>query len=267
MILLLGILLQTPTPTVGDTIWLERTVEVPPGSQVRAARWEPEGEIGLLGRPVIRRTGNLVTVAYPAVAWTAGTHTVLVPGPVLIRQDGVTDSLPAEAHSIQVVSVLPAGQPPERIVVQPEVGVVNERVTSPWPVVLGLLIAGALFAPFAWWWRRRGAPLGAPRATPIPAGVPIGEWAEAGESRAVAAAVARGLRAALAAGVRGLPPGLVTSRLIRVVNEQRPSWPSEEIAQLLQALDAAQYAESPTTELTSLAQRATAIQRRLEGAA
>jgi hypothetical protein len=267
MILLLGVLLQAPSPTVGDTIWLERTVEVPPGAEIRAAHWEPDGDIGLLGRPVIRRVGSLVTIAYPAVAWTAGTHTVVVPGPVLIRRDGVTDSLPPEPRSIQVASVLPAGQPPDRIAVQPEVGVVNERVTSPWPVLLSLLIAGVLFTPLVWWWRRRGPSLGPPRSTPAAASVPTGEWAEAGESRAVAAALARGLRATLTASVRGLPPGLVTSRLIRVVKEQRPSWPSEEIAKVLQALDAAQYAESPVMEVSALAERAGAIQRRLEGAA
>jgi hypothetical protein len=268
MMLSLLLLLQAPPPTVGDTIWLERSVEVPPGAEIRAAPWDPEGEIGLLGRPVVTREGTVAVVAYPAVAWSAGAHSVLVPGPVVIRRDGVTDSLPAEARTIQVASVLPAGEPPERIQVQPEVGIVPERITTPWPLVTASLVAGLLFAPFAWWWRRRGpATAVAPRSAGPIATVPIREWAEAGETRAVAAAVARVLRATITSQVRGTPPGIVTARLIRVVKEQRPGWPFEEITTVLQALEAAQYGQSPMKEVITLAERAGAIQRRLDGAA
>lgn len=267
MMLSLLFLIQTPPLTVGDTIWLERSVEVPAGAEVRAAPWESEGDIGLLGRAVIRWEGNRVIVAYPAVAWSAGAHTVLVPGPVVIRRDGVTDSLPFEPRTIVVASVLPAGQPPERLRVQPEAGIVDERVRTPWPVLAALLLAGALFAPAAWWWRRRASPGVLTRPAAAPASIPLAEWAEAGESRAVAAAAARGLRAAIGAQVRGMAPGLVTARLIRVVAEQRPAWPVEDITQVLQALEAAQYAPTRPREVTRLAERANDLRRRLEGAA
>jgi hypothetical protein len=267
MMLLLLLGLQAPPPTVGDTIWLERSVDVPAGAEVRAAFWEPENEIGLLGRAVVRREGNRVTVAYPAVAWSAGTHTVLVPGPVVIRRDGVTDSMPSEPRTIIVASLLPAGQPPDQLPVQPEAGMVDQRVHTVWPVVVALLLAGMLFAPVAWWWRRRGKPAVLTRGEPEVQPIPLTEWAEAGESRAVAAVAARGLRAAIGAQVRGMPPGVVTARLIRVVAEQRPAWPVEDITRVLEALEAAQYAPAPPREVTRLVERAGDLQRRLEGAA
>jgi hypothetical protein len=261
------LLTQASPPTVGDTIWLERSVEVPAGAEVRAAPWKPDGDVGLLGRPVVRREGTLATVAYPAVAWRAGTHTILVPGPVVIGRDGVTDSLPAEARTIEVASVLPPGQPPERLQIQPQVGIVAERITSPWPLLAALFFAGALFAPLAWWWRRRGAPLVMPRPSPVKAPPPLEEWAEAGELRAVAAAAGRALRTTINSLLPGTAPGVVTSRLIRIIQEQRPAWPFEEIGTVLRALDAAQYGESSAPEVLALAERAGAMKRRLEGAA
>lgn len=261
------LLLQAPLPTVGDTIWLTRSVEVPLGADVRAGPWNPEGDIGLLGRAVVRREGNIATVLYPAVAWRAGVHTVLIPGPVIIGRDGITDSLAAEARSFQVASVLPPGQPPERLQIQPLAGLVAERVTSPWPLVSTLLIAGLLFAPVWWWWRRRGPGQVLTRPSPVKASPPLAEWAEAGESRAVAAAAARALRATIQGLLPGSPPGVVTSRLIRIVQEQRTGWPAEEIAMVLKSLEAAEFAETPTVEIVSLADRARAVRERLEGAA
>jgi hypothetical protein len=262
------LLLQTPAPTVGDTIWIERSVQVPPGAEVRAAPWDPEGEIGLLGRPVIRREGAIAVVAYPVVAWTAGSHTLMVPGPVVIRPNGVTDSIIAEPRVIQVASVLPDGEPPERIQVQPRAGMVRERITTPWPVLVALLVAVLLYGPIVWWWRHCGPSMPvAPHFAGPPATVPIRGWADAGESRAVAAAVARVLRATITAQIRGTPPGIVTARLIRVVTEQRPGWPSDAIAAVLQELEAAQYGQVQVKEVIVLAERAGAIQRQLEGAA
>ncbi len=271
MITLLLVLLQAsgqaPGPTVGDTIWLERTVAVPAGAEVRAAPWEPEGDIGLLGRPVIRREGGTATVAYPAVAWTAGSHSIEVPGPILIGHDGRTDSLPAEIRVVQVSSVLPAGQAPEKLEVQPEAGVVAERITSPWPPLVALLAALLLFTPVVWWWRRRGPALAPPRAVGEPVPIPIGEWSEAGEARAVAAVAARALRGTITGLLPGASPGLVTTKLVRILEEQRPKWPAAELGRVLHGLDAAQFAASASEEVVALATRAGELRRQLEGAA
>lgn len=264
MILALLVLLQTQAPTVGDTIWLERRVQVPAGAEVRAPAWTPEDGIALLGRPVMRSEGGATVIAWPAVAWTAGRHTVNLPGPVVIRADGTTDSLPSEAQTITIASVLPDSTPIEKIPPQPEAGIVMERVTSPWPVVLALLVAAVLFLPFAWWWRRRGPPAAAV-VTPIPAPVwPLSEWSEAGEARAVAAVAARTLRTTLVRLLPGTPPGLVTSRLIRIMVEQRPGWPVEDIGKVLRELEAAQFSAVAPAQILALASEAEELRLAIE---
>ena len=68
---LLALLLQglAVGPTVGDTIWLSRTVDLRGGYDVRPATWEPFGAVELLGKPILLREGDRVTIRYPAVAW------------------------------------------------------------------------------------------------------------------------------------------------------------------------------------------------------
>jgi hypothetical protein len=267
MIALLLLLQQSPLPTVGDTIWIERRVTLPGGAEVRAANWEPPAALALLGRPLVRREGQDAVVAYPVVAWASGTHLLAVPGPLLIRADGRSDTLPSESRTLQVASVLPPDAEPDRLPPQPEAGIVRERITSPLPLLVLLPIAGGLFALLVWWWRRRGPPLVAPHAIHRAAPIPLQEWSEAGEQRAVAAVVARGLRQAVTGRLPGTAPGLVTSRLLRVLAEQRPQWPAEEIGIVLRALEAAEFAEQPGADVQALAERAARLRARLEGAA
>jgi len=260
-------LLQAPLPTVGDTIWIERAVTAPAGAEVRAAPWAPTGPVALLGRPLLRRQGSVTIVAYPAVAWSPGRHVVTVPGPVVIRADGSTDSLPSEARTITVASILPEGVPPDSLSPQPETGIIAQQVTSPLPLMASLVVAALIFLPFRWWWQRRGPVSGTPRLPPIPAAPPLAEWSEDGEHRAVAAVAALELRRAVVRQLPGVPAGVITSRLIRIVGEQKPAWPAEEIATLLRALDSAQFAEAPGAEVVELAERASRLAARLEAAA
>lgn len=259
-----AVALQAATPTVGDTIWLQRRFETPAGAEVRAPAWTPEEGISLLGRPILRSEGRTTVISWPAVAWTAGTRTISVPGPVVIRADGVTDSLPAESQILVVASVLPDSTPVEKIPPQPEAGIVLEQITSPWPVLVALLAATLLFAPFAWWWRRRG-----PTAAALPAAVhppvwPLSEWSEAGEGRAVAAVASRSLRTTLVRLLPGTPPGLVTSRLIRIVREQRPAWPVAELARVLEALESAQFSAATPAAVLALASEAEELRLAVE---
>jgi hypothetical protein len=260
---LLALLQQGPAPTVGDTIWLSRSVQAPAGSEVRAAPWPAERDIALLGAPVIRREGPRTIIAYPVVAWTPGSHEVNLPGPIIIRRDGTTDSLPPEPHTVVVASVLPDSIPPEEIPVQPEAGLVPQRITSPLTLLLALLLAAILYLPVVWWWRRRGPPVPPLRPVLVPPGIDLAEWAEAGEHRAVAAVAARTLRSTMLGQLPGVPQGLVTSRLIRVITEQRPAWPVDEIATVLRSLDGVQYAEAPAADVVRLAERAGNLARQL----
>ena len=256
--------LQAPLPTVGDTIWLERRITLPGGAEVRAAPWDLDGALSLLGRPRTRREGGEVVIAYPVVAWTAGTHQLSVPGPILVRADGASDTLPSEPRTIEVASVLPAGAVPERTAPQPEAGIVAEQVTSPLPLLACLAVAALVFAPLAWGWLCRGPAMPAARPlVPAPA-APVDEWHAAGEHRAVAAVAARELRRALTGHLPGSVPGLVTSRLLRVVSEQRPKWPAEEIGTVLRALEAAEFAERPGADVAALASRAAELAHTLE---
>jgi hypothetical protein len=265
-LLSLVLLLQQAAPTVGDTIWLERTVETPGGAEVRAAQWTPAEPMGLLGHPVIRRVGGQTVVSYPAVAWDAGTINVQVPGPIVIRADGTTDSLPAETRTIVVKSVLPDSLPADRLPVQPEAGILVERVTTPYPVLIAALIAILIFAPLAIWWLRAGPPMPAFKTPTDRLVPPLAEWSEAGEPRAVAAVAARSLRIAILSQLPGIPQGLVASRLMRVVEEQRPAWPAEEIGHVLSALESVQYSAATPGEVVALAERAGELRKQLEAA-
>lgn len=255
---------QRPAPTVGDTIWLQRRVQTPAGAEVRAPAWTPDEGIALLGRPIIRTEGGTTVIAWPAVAWTAGSRTISVPGPVVIRADGVTDSMPAESQTLVVRSVLPDTVPIDRIAPQPETGIVLERITSPWPVLVALLAATILFLPISWWWRRRG-PRAVNQTTTAHAPVwPLSEWSEAGEGRAIAAVASRSLRTTLVKLLPGTPPGLVTSRLIRIIQEQRPNWPVAELARVLTALEAAQFAATPPSAVLALSSEAEELRLAVE---
>jgi len=104
------------------------------------------------------------------------------------------------------------------------------------------------------------------RPAPDPVALPLAEWGEDGEHRAVAAVAALELRRALLRQLPGIPAGVVTSRLVRIVAEQRPGWPIEEIATVLRALEAAEYAEAPGAAVVELAGRAARLVAQVEGA-
>jgi hypothetical protein len=256
--------IQSRIPTVGDTIWLTRRVTTPPGAEVRAPAWTPEEGLALLGRPIIRTEGGTTVISWPAVAWTAGRRTISVPGPVIIRADGVTDSLPAEAQVLEVASVLPDSTPIDKIPPQPEAGIVLERITSPWPVLVAVLAALLIIGPLAWWWRRRGPVAGAAPGTVHPPVWPLSEWSESGEGRAVAAVAARNLRTTLVRLLPGTPPGLVTSRLIRIMREQRPAWPIADLSRVLEALEAVQFSSATPAAVLALASEAEELRLAVE---
>jgi hypothetical protein len=195
-LLLLLSLLQAPSPQVGDTVWLVRTILAPSGREVRVAAWSPEGAIEALGPGMLVRRGDSLDVRYPAVGWLPGSHTVEVPGPVLVSPDGTTDSMPAMPVTITIASILPElprdSLPPP----QPEASPVLRPVETAAPVLILLLVASLILLPLHLWWHRRGKPLPATAApgAAAPPQLPLATWAAAGEPRAVLAAAAAELR-------------------------------------------------------------------------
>lgn len=170
---------STAPPTVGDTIWMVRTVRVPAGAQVRAPDWTLDGPIERLGDAQLRRSGDDVQVTWPLVGWEAGTHSVEVPGPLLIYGNGREDSLPPQQATITVASVLPRTAP-AKLQPQPAAGYVARGATSLLPPLLGLLLGALLVVPLVLWRRRRRPAVPVPPST-APAPLPLAAWRRAGE--------------------------------------------------------------------------------------
>lgn len=260
----LAVVQQPPRalPTVGDTVWVRRSVRVPSRYTARAAEWELTGDVELLGPAQLILDGDSATVRYPLVAWTAGTHRVEVPSPTLLAPDGSVDSLSPATVTFSVRSVLP-DRPPSQLQPQPPAGLVTRRTVSLLPPLLLLLAAAALLAPLHWWWRRRGRPLPALDAPPRPT-VPLDRWAEAGEARSVLALASARIRGAIARAEPEAHERLDPAACIALLAERRPDWPVAQIASLLRALDAARFAPGTGADAGGLYRSADALAARLE---
>lgn len=258
---------QGPTlpaaPTVGDTIWVARTVAVPPGTTVRPADWDPPDPIQRLGPPRLTPHGDSTDVAYPVVIWRAGPVTVNVPGPLLLTEGGRIDSVPPRPQELRIASVLPAATPPESLAPQPRADFVPRTSVTAIPLLILLLVSALVLAPLHWWWRRRGTP------TPRPAlallrevAPPLDRWSDAGEDRAVAAVATRRLRSVIAARMPAAHTGLDTEDLLQVIS-RRTDWPLAELRDLLRALDEARFGHAAVDDAVRLARRAAELAPRL----
>lgn len=248
MILLLA-LLQASSPTVGDTVWVERTVRPPAGTTVRAAPWEPEGEVTALGAGQVLRLGDAIVVRYPLVAWEAGPHELTVPGPILLSPAGVEDTLPPSRTTIRIASVLP-DRSPDSLPIQPPAAVVPQRYTTWIPLVLMLFLALVVLVPLHWLWRRRGPP----QRVVVPADPDpldddtVREWSDAGEDRVVAHLGYLRLRGAIAARLPEATTDLPTGQVLALVGRQRPEWPANDLARVLEDLDGLRFRPSSGAE-------------------
>ena len=249
-------------PTVGDTIWLARTVSVPEGHVVRAPADSLTGPVELLGPPQIVPQPGGVLIRYPAVAWEPGRHTVALPGPVLVGPDGLADSVASFDVTITVRSVLPQAQT-ESLPVQPATGLVERRRSTPVPLLVLTAIAALLLVPVHLWWRRRGPRAEAAAAPGTSAGVPFARWADAGEQRAVLAAAAAVLRTVITGAVPQARPGLDTTTLLEVLAERGAGLPLDEIESVLRELDATRFAPAAVADAAGVARRAAALAERI----
>jgi hypothetical protein len=264
---LVPLLLQGPLPTVGDTLWVRRTVTAPPGRAVRAAEWAPADEVEVLGRPRVTPRGDSVEVAYPVTLWAPGPHTVQVPGPLLVGADGELDSLPPMTVTLAAASVLPAG-PRDRLAPQPAVATVATHEHTLKPMLVLWALAAVVLVPVQLWWRRRGravavAPTG-PEASPE---LPVVRWAEAGEPRVVVGATVERLRGLIAARVPEADVDLDTDACLAVLAGSRPDWPVGELGDLLRALDEARFAHGADIDALGMHQWAAELEGRLVEAA
>lgn len=184
MVLLLLLLAAdtTATPTVGDTLWAERTLRVPAGVMVRPRPLRTAEPLQALGPPEARMVSDSVRLRYPLVAWEPGRHTVTVPGAILIRDDGWSDTLPDWRLTVDVASVLPA-TPQDSLAPRDAAPEVAVPVRQPRAVVIVLLLALLALVPLHLAWRRRPSAVPAP-VVPRPLGpeaARLRQWARQGE--------------------------------------------------------------------------------------
>jgi hypothetical protein len=250
-------------PTVGDTVWVSRTIDLPAGRTVRPADWHPDDPVELLGAPRVVTRGGTADIAYPVVIWETGPRTLEVPGPLLLSADGGVDSLPSARVTVEVASVLPA-RADSTLRPQPRADFVPLTDRSPVAPLLLVGLAFLLLLPLHWWWRRRGRPRPRPLAALTePPRAPLDRWAGAGEARAVAAAATVRLRGAMARADAGASLGLDTESLLAHLRATRHDWPLAELAELLHALDRARFGVAPVDDPAALARRAAELEPRL----
>ena len=249
------------SPTVGDTIRVERTIAAPAGWRVRAGKLEQNGDVEQLGDPSIVTRANGFTVRYLLVAWRAGSGSVTMPSLWRLGPDGSTDSVPGGSVTLNIASVIPdtitAPQP------QPSLGPLRWGRTNAIPVIAAILLAGGLLAALVMW-RRRGPR----RASAEPALETAGEiadqrWLAAGEPKAVAARATQRLRRALAHAIPDAHEALSTTEVLAAVERARPDAPLRDLRDLLQALDQVAFATAHGVDVAPLAARARAFAREL----
>jgi hypothetical protein len=251
-LLAVAAVLQAAGPTVGDTVWLSRTVALPPGHIVRAADWDPADPIELLGRPRLVVAGDSAEIAYPVVVWQPGRQVIELPGPLLLGPGGTVDSLAGERVRLDVKSVLPVGSPGALVPPQPRASLVTRREVSLAPLAVLWGVALAFLLPLHLWWRRRGKPVRVAMPAPAVPEPPLPRWADAGEYRAVANLAASRLRAAVSQRIATAHQGFDTERVLAEVAAVRPDWPLRELGDLLRALDSARFGFAMSPEPLAL---------------
>jgi hypothetical protein len=226
---------QDTLPLVGDTLWAARRFTVPAGVALRPRPARPSDRIEPLGPPELRLVDGAVEVRYALVAWEPGRHSITLPGAILVRDDGWSDTLPDWTATLDVASVLPAG-PRDSLAVQPPVALVVRTERSLLPLALLGALALLVLVPLHWAWRRRGqATAVVARAAAPPGPALLAAWADRGELRAAV----EGWRLRLEADAL---PGADPAR-----------------DELLAALRAARYAPATDGELAALCRRAAVV--------
>ena len=190
--LALFLLLQQAGPTVGDTVWVTQEVQIPRGMSVRPRPVTATPAIEPLGPPEVVAQERQVTIRYPLVMWQTGRHTIELPGAILVRADGWSDTLAPAVATIDVRSVLP-GPPSDTIPPKPPQEAVARTTPALLPMLVLTLLTLLLLVPLHLWWRKRGKKQGrvagsASALTGVSAADPavLGKWTAAGELRMAA---------------------------------------------------------------------------------
>lgn len=188
--LLLALLLQRGDSararlSVGDTVWIERTLGDVGTAIVRPQVWSL-GELGEQLAPAEVLQGSRGTlVRYALVLWYPGEQLLSMPGPVLVRRDGSSDTLAATRYKLRLESVLPAGAKRSELEpkpARPTIPLASRSLLAA-AVLVGAVLLGVLVT--ALFWRRRGRVPKPPAPVEVfPSAGVLRRWGEAGEYRA-----------------------------------------------------------------------------------
>jgi len=260
--LVIALLQQPAAPTVGDTVWVSRSLRAPAGSVVRAAPWPEDAtaDVQSLGAATVSRRGDSVEIRYPLVAWTPGEHEVDIPGPTILGPGASIDSLGPEPATLFIASVLPDTIDADSTPPRPPDGPVGRAEVAWLPLLEFLTLAGAIGAAVILFGKRRGGEVVAP-GTSVTAAPDVMRWAREGEVKVALAAAQAQLRAEIARAVPAAHLGLSAEHCVEVLRLARPDWPLLEIEGLLLALDAERFAAGQGDP--DLVDRADALRSRL----
>jgi len=248
------------TPTVGDTVWLERRVTAPAGWSVRPGRIPPGGAVEPLGDPLALPDSGGWLVRYPVVAWTTGPQAVTLPVLWRLGPGGEADSAGAGLSTFTVTSVLPdTGTPAPRPARDP----LRQGRHGPLFPLAAIVLAAGLLAGAVRWRRRRPRATQPPPQVPVEREVPDRDWIAAGERTAVAARAAAELRAAVARAVPEAHAGLTTEECLAALARARPGTGLEGVATALRTLDGVAFGGAFGTDVGVVAVQARALARKL----
>ena len=247
--------------TVGDTVYLTRTLPASPQVRVRPQPLASTAVVEPLADPVVELLGDVLVLRYAVAVFEPGVQRIAMPQVELFYPDGNTETVLGDTALVRVRSVLPPGDsvPPPRTSLAP---LPRPRRSGTAAVMLvSLVVAGT----GAWVIvRKRVGPRPRPLEAIAPAvTAPLRAWVEAGELRAAAAALADQLRRTIA----GLEPeaeaGLPTEALLAVLRRRCPGWPLAEIEDVLHALERARFAPAVPHDVLSLGEQVGMLTERL----
>lgn len=250
--------------TVGDTVYLTRTLPAPPGARVRAQPLPRTAAAEPLADPVAEQSGSLLTLRYAVALFEPGPQALPMPMVEVVYSDGTRETILGDTAHVRIRSVLPPDDSlPEP---RPSLSPLARPLRQAMP--LGLLVGGVVGGAAAWAWaRRRVRPRPRlPAAGLEPPRPPLERWTEAGELRAVATAAAGELRRVLSWIEPAASEAMATPEYVAALR-RRADWPLDEIAEVLQALERARFAPAVPTDVLALAEQAATLAQRIQTAA
>jgi hypothetical protein len=252
--LLLGLAAQVAgwmvTPelvTVGDTLWIARSIPAEPGVSVRVEPLEASDVLQPLTAPRWSYAEGTVQVTYEVALFRVGPQEVLLPGVDLVYPGGRMEMVPPGAVTIEVLSVLPdSGLPPAP---KPSLGPVPQSRQRLLPAVALPLAAALLTTAAAVRRRRRRVRPAPPEVVAEVVHPPLESWIAAGESRAVATLVALQLRAAIAEAVPEAAEHLGAEERADAMLEQGGDPVAGGIVTVLRALERARFSPAAPADI------------------